>query len=397
MYLCVVKWINRVFDFFRSARRRIALAGVCSIFMLGLTWYSDRSVHTVGTEDILMRHAYLLMKVLGRSDKMVPDDILAVNVSYDRQLAPVCDIYGSYMGTRSVAHRGHLLEFLEELKGTDYKAILIDIFFDGDNPAPGDTALIALINGMDRIVVPSHVSGNVSSMLKDDKIASGDYSVNIYENDFVKYPFRLGDGSPSLALQAHRLAGGKALTEGRILDQPTMILPLDITMRSPENDDGTLAWYNLGANLLDNPYTRAAIPDLIRDKMVVIGDYVSDSDTHGSYVGDMTGPAIHVNALDALSRGLHRINLWEMLVWALAYMAICTSIILGMSIWRKLPFRRGPFVEFCLGFISFAVFLWILEFILYICFGKFHDTFLVVAFLSIYTIFCQQLNKKHPL
>lgn len=86
-----------------------------------------------------------------------------------------------------------------------------------------------------------------------------------------------------------------------------------------------------------------------------------------------------------------------MLVWALAYMAICTSIILGMSIWRKLPFRRGPFVEFCLGFISFAVFLWILEFILYICFGKFHDTFLVVAFLSIYTIFCQQLNKKHPL
>lgn len=376
-------------------RSRVALAGFCAVVMLLLTWCSDRSAYTVGSEDVMMRHVYVVSKFFGIPDRKLPSRFLAVNVGYDRQLAPLCDSIGAYIGERDIANRYRMYAFLDAIKDLDYKAVLLDVFFDGDNPAPGDTAVIGLINSMERVVVPTHKSRRISPLLDSAKTANGDYTVNVYEDDFVKYLFEWGDDDSSLALQTYRLAAGDDAAKKSVFSQPAMILPLDITMREQVNADGTQNWYNLGTDLL-NPDEIDVLPLRVKDKIVVIGDFVQ-RDRHGAYVGEISGPAIHINAIEALDSGLNRIRFMEALLMGVAYFAICLILILGSKIWRRFKVRAGSLLEYLLNFVSFSVYLVIIEIILYLCFGKFHDTFLVAVFLSLFTLFCQQLNKRKSL
>lgn len=380
---------------FGGVRARIALAGFCAVVMLFLTWCSDRSAYTVGNEDVLMRHIYVASKLFGIPDRKLPSRFLAVNVGYDRQLAPLCDSTMAYIGERDIANRYRMHDFLEAIKGLDYKAVLLDVFFDGDNPAPGDTALIELINSMERVVVPDDKSRRISPLLDRSKIVDGDYIVNVYEDDFVKYIFECGDDGSSLALRTYELALGDSTARKSVFSQPAIILPLNITMREQLNADGTQNWYNLGTDLL-NPDEVDVLPLRVKDRIVVIGDFVK-RDRHGTYVGEISGSVIHINAIEALDRGLNRISFVEALLMGLSYFAICLVLILGSKIWRRFRVRPGSLLEYLLNFISFSVYLVIIEIILYLCFGKFHDTFLVAVFLSLFTLFCQQLNKQKSL
>lgn len=376
-------------------RARVALAAVCGVVMLFLTWASDRSPYSIGSEDVLMRHLYLAEKIIGIKDRSLPEDFLAVNVGYDRQLAPLCDEYGDTIGERDVANRERMYRFLDAIKDLNYKAVLVDVFFDGDRPVPGDTALIGLINSMRDVTVPWHASYRLSPLVHPGKMSSGDYTVNIYEDDFVKYLYVDGTGLESLALRTYAVAGGDTAALTGILRQKTLTLPLDITLRRQVNTDGSLEWYNLGSDLLSDN-AGEVLPALVDGRIVVIGDYV-ELDRHGSYVGELSGPAIHINAIDALRRGLDRLNFFEGLLMYAAYVCICLILLSGMTIWRRFRVRRGSLLEYLLNFVSFSLYLCVLEIILYICFGKFHDAFYVTVFLSIFTLFCQQLNKVHPL
>lgn len=376
-------------------RARVVLALTCGVAMLFLTWVSDRSPYSIGSEDVLMRHLYLAEKIFGIPDRRLPDDFLAVNVGYDRQLAPLCDEYGDTIGERDVANRYRMYRFLDAIKDLNYKAVLVDVFFDGDRPVPGDTALIELINGMRDVTVPWHASNRLSPLVHPDKISSGDYTVNIYENDFVKYLYVDGTGRESVALRTYAASCDPSDSPKGIFRQKTLTLPLDITLRQQVNPDGTMEWYNLGSDLLSDD-AEEMLPTRVDGRIVVIGDYV-ELDRHGTYAGELSGPAIHINAIDALRRGLDKVNVFEGMLMYVAYVCICLILLSGMTIWRRFRVRRGSLLEYLLNFVSFSLYLCLLEIILYICFGKFHDAFLVTVFLSIFTLFCQQLNKEYPL
>lgn len=395
VYLCGVKWLKQILSRFGSMRARVALAIVCGVVMLYLTWASDRSPYSIGSEDVLMRHLYLAEKIVGIEDRRLPADYLAVNVGYDRQLAPLCDEYGDTLGEREVANRYRMYRFLDAIKDLNYKAVLVDVFFDGDRPVPGDTALIELINGMRDVTVPWHASHRLSPLVHPERVSSGDYTVNIYEDDFVKYLYVDGSGRESVALRTYASACDDGKTPHGFLHQKTLTLPLDITMREQVHTDGTMEWYNLGSDLLSDG-AEETLPRLVDGRIVVIGDYV-ELDRHGTYVGELSGPAIHINAIDALRRGLDKLNVLEGAVMYVAYVCICLILLCGMTIWRRFRVRQGSLLEYLLNFVSFSLYLCLLEIILYICFGKFHDAFLVTVFLSVFTLFCQQLNKQYPL
>lgn len=395
VYLCGVKWLKQILSRFGSMRARVALAAVCGLVMLFLTWASDRSPYSIGSEDVLMRHLYLAEKIVGIEDRRLPADYLAVNVGYDRQLAPRYDKYGDSLGERDVANRYRMYRFLDAIKDLNYKAVLVDVFFDGDRPVPGDTALIELINGMRDVTVPWHASYRLSPLVHPERVSSGDYTVNIYEDDFVKYLYVDGTGRESVALRTYASACDEGKTPYGFLHQKTLTLPLDITMREQVHTDGTMEWYNLGSDLLSDG-AEETLPRLVDGRIVVIGDYV-ELDRHGTYVGELSGPAIHINAIDALRRGLDKLNVLEGAVMYVAYVCICLILLCGMTIWRRFRVRQGSLLEYLLNFVSFSLYLCLLEIILYICFGKFHDAFLVTVFLSVFTLFCQQLNKQYPL
>lgn len=390
-----VKRMEGILSRFSLLRYRLAAAGVAALVLMVLTWWADRLPYATGTESTFMRWAHVVYKALGVPDRPVPDDIVAVNVAYDRQLAPIIDRFGQQLGERDVTNRQRLEQFLRAIKDEPYRAILIDIFFDINRPAEGDTSLIALINSMERTVLPAREDARISPMIDLSKTAVDDYNTTIGESDFRKYIFIDKDGSPSLALKAHQMAGGKAFTGFSIAEQPCMLLPLEISMHTPYDSEGNPTWYNLGSDMLDS-LMLPHLPQLVKDRTIVIGDFDTDlTDGHGAYIGTIAGPAIHINALDVLSNGRHRINFWEVLAMALGYFAICLLQLHGKPMSRRLGIKMGTFARFCLRSLGAVGFLVVLESLLYLCFGTFHDMQFAVPFLLLYSLGCQLVNKRY--
>ncbi len=83
----------------------------------------------------------------------------------------------------------------------------------------------------------------------------------------------------------------------------------------------------MGAQLLKQ-YTPDELRNLVRGKIVLIGDF--DADVHDTYVGPLPGPLIHYYAYRDLKRGHHIFGLWSTIVIWLVYFAISYVLLKGL-------------------------------------------------------------------
>lgn len=386
--------MRRILEIFRGRKRRAMLAAAATGVLLLLVWAGDRSAQAMGSEQLQMKGLYLLSRIFHSADRPLPPDILAVNIGYDRQLVPVTDPYGFPAGEIDVTHRGRLREFLEAIRGSGYRNVVLDVFFDAALPADGDSALFATLNAMERVAVPRHHDAGVNPAINPAFTAWGDYGVNFNESSFVKYTFRSSEGE-SLALKAFRHAGGEAFSGASPMEQPSVFLRLPVTVRDPFTPDGEKTWYNLGADLLD-VYSPAELAAMAAGKTVVIGDFTT-ADMHDTYKDRVAGPVILINALGALERGDQRVSLLSALLMAWVFFLICFCMLTGETPWGMLELHPGPIVVFCLNMLGFSVGLAVLWAVLYGLFGEMHDAFLPGVFLSVLALFSAKLNKKYPL
>lgn len=387
----IIKSANRLLKAISGRRERFYVALGATVIMLLLTFICDNIPHSFGNEDLMMKNLRLATRLAGHDTQPVPDHILAVNIGYDRQLTPVTDEYGIPCGEIDVTDRHKLLEFLNRIKDADYSAIALDVFFDKTMPAVGDSALFACINSMDRLVVPAHADAEVNPAIDKNKIVNGDYSINLLSNNFTKYRYRNSGAKPSMAAGLHMISSGKKSLP--LYERNTIILPLPIELESQYTQDGDKEWYNLGADILDST-TDEELRALVAGKTIVIGDYCLN-DIHDSYAGNISGPAIVINALEALRKGHTRINPWSTLITVLFYFLITWFLITGMTVWKLIGWQPRPITNFILSFIGFSVVLSLLQILHFIVFTEFHDTMLVTLFLSFYSIFCQKLNDRY--
>lgn len=386
--------MSRILEIFRGRRRRAMLAAVATAVLLALVWAGDRSAQAMGSEQLQMKGHYLLSRLFNGADRPLPEDILAVNIGYDRQLVPVTDPYGFPAGEIDVTDRGHLREYLEAIRGAGYRSVVVDVFFDAALPAEGDSALFATLNALERVVVPRHHDADVHPAIEPDLTAWGDYGVNFNESSFVKYTFICG-GEESLALRVYRQNGGSAFSGSAFYEQPAIFLPLPVTVREPFTADGEKTWYNLGADLLE-VYTPDELAAMASGKTVVIGDFTT-ADMHDTYKDRVSGPVILINAIGALERGEQRISILSALLMAVTFFLICFCMLTGETLWGMLEVRPGPITAFFLNLLGFSVALTVLWVALYGLFGEIHDAFLPGLFCSAMALFSTILNQKYPL
>lgn len=382
---------NTVLSAAASSFGRWATASGVTVALMILTFISDRFPHSFGNEDMSMKKMRLATMIAGHSPRPLDDDILAVNIAYDRQLTPFYDEYGLSCGEIDVTDRHKLAQFLSLASKAPYKAIAIDVFFNESIPAVGDSLLFQLINQMPHVVVPSHAGEAVNPMISTDRLGAADYDVNLMANNFSKYCFMRADGVPSIANRLFDYLG----SESAYCSTSCMILPINVELSAPyDPTTGTKTWYNLGADILDC-LEEKEIAQLCKDKIIIIGDY-TESDMHDSYIGEVSGPVIHINALSALREGRVRINFWSVILSLAVYFSLSVTMVFGKSIWTLIGWQPSTFLCFILNFFGFETLLSLLQILQFFLFNEFHDTLLVSLFLSGFSIYCQKLNSSDP-
>ena len=151
-------------------------------------------------------------------------------------------------------------------------------------------------------------------------------------------------------------------------DRPTMCFPLFYNTESDSLRFPIKLWnshsveetelqekkiLNLGADILD---LGVDIPSLVRNKIVVIGDF-SEDDIHDTYIGKVAGPVININALEALRNNELEIP-WTLIVFLMVlYTIVCYLTIrqpMSTNKFLEKLHMNTPLVRYLLSFVGFS-------------------------------------------
>ena len=249
----------------------------------------------------------------GFNKDSIPNDVLLVNVSYDKALTDY-EKNGIPVGQYAITDRKKIYDFLLiAKKANNYKYILLDIIFEKGIASIQDSMLFSLIASMERIVIPVHKDIPLQDDILYSKAANADYTVTWKETNFARFRYRWND-IPTVPLKMYQDINGKDIsghgfiyTSGHWLCKNGVTLQLPIRLMKDMKSDGEklkVQELQLGADLLASD-SIAPIADEIKDKIVVLGDLDSDSDLHDTYAGPLPGSLISLNAYYALLRGDH--------------------------------------------------------------------------------------------
>ncbi len=411
----------------------IITAACISIFVLGLCYIYDNTPHSLsGSSSAAQRYEIIKATVFGSEDK-IPDDILLINIAYDKKLVEYYDSLQPDFaaGYIAITNRGALLDLLEILsEEPTYRYIMCDVKFESDVRDPEyDEALFEAINKTPRLVIPMHEGEEPKDERLLNKAAYCDYAVNIVESNFVKYEF-LKNGYPSMPLKVYNDLTGKQISKhGLIYTSDYHLCRKCVELKFPVRlysngiahiktpgitaQDSMLSatrriYYNLGSDLLD---MGVDIPKKAKDKIVVIGDF-SGGDTHTTYLGNMPGAVINYNALCALFENDHIIYYGEIVFLFLLYFFISIYILRGRIVltyilprklysaiyksskfrWLISVFRQSHskgVSNLILSIVGISAFLWLISAICYIVSG-------IIVYIFIPTIIFTFLKKVFP-
>lgn len=354
---------------------------VATVLSLLTIWLSGTHVPTSSEKELVKNFTYV-KKLLWDTNDTIPDNFLFINIAYDKVLVDVNDEYGFHIGQIDITDRDKLIRFLEiaSAAGT-YKSIILDIDFTDANNKNTDTSLTNVISDTPRVFLPSpDDTAGIAVMAAPERYGHSDYAVSFSEGDFVKYIFFDGD-NPSLAWRAyaegHNSSHHEFLGfdfEGHKLMRQASIIDFPIYFTEAVDDEGYRNYHNLGADILSDT---TGVADLINNKYVFVGDF-TDKDMHDSFIGPISGPLIHANALACLLTGHHRVSFWFIFFTFLLYFVLSFMMFRDSAIF-KIPKSISSKIE---NHRTFAVIIKIGQSILpYIGLGTILSAMCIVCYL----------------
>lgn len=328
-------------------------------------------------------------------EKAPSGDVVFINVANDKQLVDISDEFGIPLGNAAITDRSKLVELLGMIASSpSYKYVLLDIFFEEGYQTESDSALFTLISGMDRIVIPKHTDGGLSSEVPGSKAAYADYNISINEDDFTKYRLFWKDG-PSMPLRMYTDITGRTVkktglwySDNGALSRKVVFPKMHVRIDSPYRFDGQKAYLNLGADILDYA-DEENWAEYFDDKFIVIGSFTGD-DIHTTYAGDIPGSLINYNVYLSLMKGQHRIPLGLIVFYFCIFFAMAYLLLRGPSetlsqpwawLWAKL-------------FVLYSAILIIVCIFVFTVWGQAHDIFITSAFFSIVDVVNRRLKEK---
>lgn len=326
-----------------SVAVKISIANAVVLFLL--CYFVDNSPYSFLCDATLGQHVDQLKQAISPTNEEIPDELLFVNVAYDRELVEIKDEFGFPKGNIDITDRTKLLNFLSQLKDSDYRYIILDVSFSDKYSTPQDSALFNTIAGMKNIVVAKSDEFELADPILLEKACYTDYSYHILENNFVKYEF-IRNGEPTIPYKMFMDLYGNSISSfagfyffnGKLASKSVVLrYPITLWNRVTSNSDdreiGKLNYYNLGSDILD---LGVDVPSLAKEKIVVIGDY-TENDMHDTYMGPIAGPVINVNAFYALVNDDLSIPYLEIIFLLILYFAISLYLLKEIDISKYIP------------------------------------------------------------
>lgn len=306
-----------------SSLKCLILSAFSAVFFLVFSYWITNLRFPVSGEKTVLSRLEQLRNIVHPKPRVVPDSVLFVNVSYDKEFVAMRDEFGFPAGRTQITSRHKLLELLQYLKkeGT-YKYVLLDVFFGEGFSTEWDDSLFSTIVSMPRIVVPCHADEPLADERLKEKAGLSDYIITFNESDFVKYPY-FSDKQKSIPIRmyeeitGHRIdRKGILYNDGPMLARRSVVLTYELRADAMYADNGEKMWYNLGMDLLSDSIAGVdgrgsnllyESPELSKDKYIVIGAFEGD-DTHLTFSGGLSGAVINFNAFISLMNRHHIVS-----------------------------------------------------------------------------------------
>lgn len=352
------------------------LVSLFSVFFLSLFSYILNNQALFTGED-LNKFAWMQMlkNKLGIENQVSKDNVLFVNIAFDKQLIELRDEYGMPIGNTDITDRKKLLDFLQMLDSTkQYAYIFLDVFFEKDYNAPEvDSLLFAKIRKMNNIVIANHSNTELAEDQLLEKSAISDFFSTLLTTNFVRYVYSMGDNKPSMPLFAFSELTQKTINKhwfiytcnGRLCYN-SLFVEFPIEEFNEFNSENHKTFYNLGSDLLDN-YSERDIGILTKDKYVVIGDMINE--LHDTYSGKKPGSVITYYSFNALMKEKHLVNYWLLLLMAIVYFVISFSQFNQQSVIERMPYiAKSNFLRFIMSLVGYSILLGAIVILLNLCF-----------------------------
>ena len=372
--------LNRI-NIIKDNQRTVIVSVISALTVLILCYIIDNLPYSFVGDATLGQRIEQVKSFLGLSEDKIPDDVIIINVAYDRQLVNVNDEFGLPKGNIDITDRHKLYALLRKAKDIQYKYIMLDVTFSDGYDTKYDSLLFDEILRTNDIVIAK----SENFIIKDSRLLSkarfSDYSTHISESNFVKYDY-IRNGEPTFPYQVYLDIHKKAISKfgpfyffnGKLARKSVVLkLPIKIWNEYEEDLNGNykamgLRYYNLGSDLLD---TEINLTKLFENKIILIGD-VSENDMHDTYIGKIAGPIINLNAYYALVNDDLSISYTELVFLFLLYFGVSFYILKRYSILTVIPYFKkfkSKTFRFFLSFFSLSFIFATISILEYLFFG----------------------------
>lgn len=350
----------------KSRKKALWFSAIIAFLLVVLCYFVDNLKYSIVSGPSVGQRIEQFKEVAGMAKDSIPDDYVFINIAYDRQLVPVLDEFGFPQGEIDITDRNKLTSFFNQLDDK-HKYILLDVLISDNYKSDADSALVSSLIQTDRVSISQSRTVDLIDESLTGKGGFTDYSTDIFETNFVKYQF-LNEGEPTMPYMAYQTIeprkeihsfGPIYWSNGHFYwNSLTLRFPIKLWNNPTIDENSDIAWQekrilNLGADVLDMGID---IPALVKDKIVVIGDFTED-DIHDTYLGKIAGPVININALEALRNNEAEIP-WKLVIFLLLLYTTVGYITLRRPLSADSILKRlhidTPIIKYILSFVGYS-------------------------------------------
>lgn len=382
-------WSSLTTETLRLLRRRDVAVSIANVAIVGALCYIDSDVRYAMAGDTGIYSTVYKRGELTHTARQsaVPDSVLLVDVAFDQQLVAAVNSFGDTIGTTAITDRRKLVEFLTLAKRAgNYSKLMVDIRFEHGLRTPYDRQLTQLLLSMPRVYFPRHRGVSLLSPKLEARANYSDYGYTLFQTSFVKYEY-VQKGEPSIPLA---MTGYGASQLGPLhfvnhrLAYNSMMIPMLVNPGSVGNNADEPWCVNLGSDLLAEP---SLVGDMLRNRVVVVGNM--HDDIHQTYVGNIPGSLINLNAYLAMERGLNLVDWRLCLLWAFIYFVLSMLTIKGRQWYSYIPRLRrvkSDIFWFALSFVGYSIVVTIVASVLFLTTGYMSNVVLPSLYFSLFSV-----------
>lgn len=360
----ITKFYNRIIS---SWKNTFKFSIINALLLLSVCYFADNLRYSILAGPSVGQRIEQFREVVGLAEDTLLEDYVLVNIAYDRQLVPIYDEYGFSKGVIDITDREKLVDFLNQLNN-NHRYVLFDVLLSNKYQSENDSLLTASLLATERISISRSATTDLIDERLNEIAGYTDYSTHISETNFVKYEF-VKEGKPTMPLMAFQSLEplSSVYSFGPIYWSNWHFYWNSLTLRFPiklwdsyiyrgENYLTNLQEkriLNLGADILE---IEVDIPSLVKDKIVVIGDF-TENDIHDTYIGKIAGPVININALKSLQNNELEIP-WSLIFFLTVFYVMISYLMLRSPlstnrILDKLHINKTS-VKYILSFIGYS-------------------------------------------